>query len=102
MIPLLERIKDSKPLIYDGGFGSQLFARGIELANSCVANELYPKAVVGVHSDYINAGADAIGTVVNVPDSPVNSVSNLFSKPARPECSVPTNPTNAPAISPCG
>ena len=62
MIPLLERIKDSKPLIYDGGFGSQLFARGIELANSCVANELYPKAVVGVHSDYINAGADAIGT----------------------------------------
>ena len=57
-----ERLKSNKPILYDGGFGSQLFTRGIELANSALANELHPTAVVDIHSDYINAGADAIGT----------------------------------------
>ena len=57
-----ERLKSDKPILYDGGFGSQLFARGIELANSALANELHPAAVVDIHSDYINAGAEAIGT----------------------------------------
>ena len=59
---LRARLEEAKPLIYDGGFGSQLFARGIELANSTLANELHPEAVVDIHSDYIRAGADAIGT----------------------------------------
>ena len=49
-------------MIYDGGFGSQLFEKGIELANSALANELYPQAVVDIHLSYINAGTDAIGT----------------------------------------
>ena len=31
MIPLSERLRQPKPLLYDGGFGSELFARGIEL-----------------------------------------------------------------------
>ena len=62
MKTFLERLKEPKPMIYDGGFGSQLFAQGIELANSALANELYPQAVVDVHLSYINAGADAIGT----------------------------------------
>ena len=57
-----ERLKSNKPILYDGGFGSQLFARDIELANSALANELHPAAVVDIHSDYINAGAEAIGT----------------------------------------
>ena len=57
-----ERLKFSKPILYDGGFGSQLFARGIELANSALANELHPATVVDIHSDYISAGAEAIGT----------------------------------------
>jgi methionine synthase I (cobalamin-dependent) len=57
-----ERLKSDKPILYDGGFGSQLFARGIELTNSALANELHPAAVVDIHSDYINAGAEAIGT----------------------------------------
>ena len=48
--------------MYDGGFGSQLFARGIELTNSTLANELHPATIVDIHSDYINAGAEAIGT----------------------------------------
>ena len=62
MKTFLERLKEPEPMIYDGGFGSQLFVRGIELVNSALANELYPKAVVDIHSSYINAGADAIGT----------------------------------------
>ena len=62
MIPLSERLKQPKPLLYDGGFGSQLFARGIELPNSSVANELHPEDVVSIHCAYIEAGADAIGT----------------------------------------
>jgi 5-methyltetrahydrofolate--homocysteine methyltransferase len=62
MIPLAERLKQPTPLIYDGGFGSELFARGIELPNSSVANELNPEEVVNIHRDYIEAGADAIGT----------------------------------------
>ena len=57
-----ERLKSDKPILYDGGFGSQLFARGIELTNSTLANELHPTTVVDIHSDYINAGAEAIGT----------------------------------------
>jgi methionine synthase I (cobalamin-dependent) len=57
-----ERIKSDEPILYDGGFGSQLFARDIELANSAIANELHPADVVDIHSDYINVGAEAIGT----------------------------------------
>ena len=57
-----ERLKFDEPILYDGGFGSQLFARGIELVNSALANELHPTAVVDIHSDYINVGAEAIGT----------------------------------------
>ena len=60
--PFQERLKSDKPILYDGGFGSQLFARGIELANSALANELHPVTVIDIHSDYINAGAEAIGT----------------------------------------
>ncbi len=49
-------------MLYDGGFGTQLFARGIELANSALANELHPNAVADIHAVYIRAGAEAIGT----------------------------------------
>ena len=55
-------MKSDEPILYDGGFGSQLFARGIELTNSALANDLHPTAIVDIHSDYIGAGADAIGT----------------------------------------
>lgn len=62
MIEFRERLKSDIPILYDGGFGSQLFARDIELANSALANESHPNDVVGIHSDYICAGAEAIGT----------------------------------------
>ena len=57
-----DRLADDKPMVYDGGFGSQLFARGVNLANSSVANDSHPDAVVSVHRAYIDAGANAIGT----------------------------------------
>ena len=62
MPSFLERLQDPSPLLYDGGFGSQLFARGIELTNSTLANESHPDAVVDIHRAYIAAGADIIGT----------------------------------------
>ncbi len=57
-----ERLKSDMPILYDGGFGSQLFARNIQLANSALANKLHPNDIVSIHIDYINVGADAIGT----------------------------------------
>jgi 5-methyltetrahydrofolate--homocysteine methyltransferase len=49
-------------MIYDGGFGAALFARGVQLTNSTLANESHPEDVVGVHWAFIEAGAEAIGT----------------------------------------
>ncbi len=57
-----ERLKTDIPILYDGGFGSQLFARNIQLANSALANKSYPNDVIDIHLDYIKAGADVIGT----------------------------------------
>lgn len=62
MIDFRERLKLEKPILFDGGFGSQLFARDIQLANSTIANEAHSDAVVDIHKDYIIAGAEAIGT----------------------------------------
>tara|TARA_Y100001978_G_scaffold48227_1_gene43308 strand:+ start:4536 stop:5540 length:1005 start_codon:yes stop_codon:yes gene_type:complete len=62
MKPFIERIAEDRPMLYDGGFGSQLFERGIELTNSTLANEEHPDAVVDVHRTYIEAGVDAIGS----------------------------------------
>jgi len=70
MKKFLERLEDPKPLILDGGFGSELFSRGIELANSSLANQEYPEAVVDVHSSYIEAGADVIETNTFVATGP--------------------------------
>ena len=62
MKSFLERIAEDRPLLYDGGFGTELFVRGIELANSALANELYPDIVRDIHFDYIEAGSEAVGT----------------------------------------
>ena len=59
MKPLLERLEEG-PLLYDGAFGTELFARGIELPNSAMANQLHPDAVVDIHRSYIEAGAGMI------------------------------------------
>lgn len=62
MVEFRERLKTDTPIVFDGGFGSQLFARDIQLANSAIANQAHADDVVGIHTDYINVGAEAIGT----------------------------------------
>ena len=62
MKKFIDRLQDPTPLIFDGGFGTELFARGIELANSALANELHPDAVTDRHTVNIEAGANVLGT----------------------------------------
>lgn len=56
------RLNDPAPILFDGGFGTELFARGIELTNSALANKMHADAVVEVHKSYIEAGSEMIGT----------------------------------------
>ena len=60
MNPFIDRLGESKPLLYDGGFGTQLFERGVELANSSLANQSHGETVVALHREYIRAGSDII------------------------------------------
>ena len=57
-----ERLNDPEPVLFDGGFGTQLFARGVELPNSSLANAHHPETVVEVHRTYIEAGSEMIQT----------------------------------------
>lgn len=49
-------------LLYDGGFGTELFARGVDLPNSSLATELHPDVVRQVTHAYIEAGSDLVQT----------------------------------------
>src|SRR5262249_13914453 len=51
------------PLLCDGGMGSFLYARGVEL-DPCfdALNVSQPRLVQSVHTEYITVGADAIET----------------------------------------
>jgi len=62
MKPLLDRLQDESPLLFDGAFGTELFARGVALPNSALANKAEPEAVVAVHRAYLDAGSDLIET----------------------------------------
>jgi methionine synthase / methylenetetrahydrofolate reductase (NADH) len=60
--PFLERLGE-RPLLGDGAMGTMLYARGVAL-DACfdVLNLNDPKIVQGIHSEYIQAGADWIET----------------------------------------
>ena len=60
--PFLERLSE-RPLLGDGAMGTMLYARGVAL-DACfdVLNLNDPKIVQGIHSEYIQAGADWIET----------------------------------------
>src|SRR6266540_6989946 len=60
--PFLERLSE-RPLLGDGAMGTMLYARGVPL-DACfdVFNLNDPKSVQGIHSEYIQAGADWIET----------------------------------------
>ena len=57
-----ERLNDPEPVLFDGGFGTQLFARGVELPNSALANAHHADTVVEVHRSYIEAGSEMVQT----------------------------------------
>jgi methionine synthase I (cobalamin-dependent) len=56
----IDRLSEPTPLLFDGGFGTQLFERGVELPNSSLANQSHPDTVVALHREYIRAGSDII------------------------------------------
>ena len=57
-----ERLQKPEPIVYDGGFGTELFARGIELTNSSLACVHHPQQVLDIHDAYLGVGAELIHT----------------------------------------
>jgi S-methylmethionine-dependent homocysteine/selenocysteine methylase len=66
---LLDRLRRGESLLLDGGTGSELQRRGVDvlqsapgdlIAWSALANVEAPDAVRGVHEDYLRAGADIV------------------------------------------
>ncbi len=56
---LVEFIANSKkPVFLDGGMGTQLFARGVEMSGN--TNLTHPEVVLAVHQDYADAGANVL------------------------------------------
>lgn len=56
---------NSKPLLLDGAFGSYLQQKGFETDDTLWTtkiNQLNPEAVIQIHKEYIEAGADIITT----------------------------------------
>jgi 5-methyltetrahydrofolate--homocysteine methyltransferase len=59
----LERLREGQRLVFDGGYGTMLFAAG--LANGdCpeLWNVTHPEVVAGIHRDYFRAGSDFVET----------------------------------------
>ncbi|MGI8552999.1 MAG: bifunctional homocysteine S-methyltransferase/methylenetetrahydrofolate reductase [Dehalococcoidia bacterium] len=61
--PFRARLANRKPVLFDGGMGTELYARGISYER-CFdeLNILQPELVQEVHRAYISAGADVIET----------------------------------------
>lgn len=62
MISFREALSIGKLLIYDGGFGTELFALGVDLPNSSLANECRQDAVRRVTASFIEAGSEIVQT----------------------------------------
>ncbi len=58
----IERLQRPEPIVYDGGFGTELFTRGVELTNSSLACERNPDEVIDIHRAYLKSGAELIHT----------------------------------------
>ena len=62
VISFREALSIGKLLIYDGGFGTELFALGVDLPNSSLANEFHQDAVRRVTASFIEAGSEIVQT----------------------------------------
>lgn len=60
---LIERARGGEPLLFDGGYGTMLFAAGL-LDGACpeLWNDTHPDIVRGIHKAYLDAGSDFIET----------------------------------------
>jgi 5-methyltetrahydrofolate--homocysteine methyltransferase len=59
----LERIRGGEGLVFDGGYGTMLFAAGL-LDGACpeLWNDTHPDVVRGIHRAYFEAGSDFVET----------------------------------------
>jgi 5-methyltetrahydrofolate--homocysteine methyltransferase len=60
---IVERIRRGETLVFDGGYGTMLFAAG--LANGACPelwNDTHPDVVAGIHKGYFDAGSDIVET----------------------------------------
>jgi 5-methyltetrahydrofolate--homocysteine methyltransferase len=60
---LVERVRAGEKLIFDGGYGTMLFAAGLK-EGACpeLWNDARPEVVSGLHGEYFNAGSDFVET----------------------------------------
>ncbi|MGI6631073.1 MAG: homocysteine S-methyltransferase family protein [Bacillota bacterium] len=61
LMDLLSLIQQQKPVLFDGGMGTQLARLGLEL-NGGVNNLSHPEKVLAVHKSYVESGAQVIAT----------------------------------------
>jgi 5-methyltetrahydrofolate--homocysteine methyltransferase len=59
----LERVRRGESLVFDGGYGTMLFAAGL-LDGACpeLWNDTHPEVVRGIHRAYFEAGSDFVET----------------------------------------
>jgi 5-methyltetrahydrofolate--homocysteine methyltransferase len=59
----LERVGSGEPVVFDGGYGTMLFAAGL-LDGACpeLWNDTHPDVVRGIHRAYFEAGSDFVET----------------------------------------
>ncbi|MBI4636511.1 MAG: homocysteine S-methyltransferase family protein [Candidatus Rokubacteria bacterium] len=60
---VVERVRAGEPLVFDGGYGTMLFAAG--LANGACPelwNDTHADVVQGIHKGYFDAGSDIVET----------------------------------------
>ena len=72
MVNILDRLSDGRPLLMDGGTGSELQRRGVNVSKSSIGTNVgpwsaralkdAPDLVLKVHEDYLKAGAEIIIT----------------------------------------
>jgi 5-methyltetrahydrofolate--homocysteine methyltransferase len=60
---IVERVKAGQTLVFDGGYGTMLFAAGL-LNGACpeLWNDTHADVVAGIHQGYFDAGSDIVET----------------------------------------
>jgi 5-methyltetrahydrofolate--homocysteine methyltransferase len=60
---LIERVRAGERLVFDGGYGTMLFAAGL-VNGACpeLWNDTHPDVVRGIHKGYFDAGSDFVET----------------------------------------